>query len=444
MAYDDIIEYLYGLQRHGVKLGLSNTIALMERLGGPHKKFRSVHITGTNGKGSTAAFIVSVLGSAGYRTGLYTSPHLVSFTERMRIDNIPISEERVVSLAKRVRDASLEIAREAGGGFSPTFFEVTTAMAFTYFAEEGVDIAVVEVGMGGRLDATNVITPLVSVITNIDLEHTEFLGDTIEKIAAEKAGIIKHGVPVVTAVSQREAAAVIEARAADMSTSVFKFGRDFWPRDIISENTQSFHYQGIRASIDNVEINMLGLHQVQNACLAIAAVECVRESGMNIPESSIRQGLEQARWEGRLELAARRPDLYLDGAHNPASARALAGALSRLKKKYNRLVLVIGILADKDYKGMLSELLPPADHVIATRPQYSRGMDHQTLAAEIGRMHTSVSISPRIEDALQAALAVSSPDDLIVVTGSLYVVGEARGLLKNGDLKTSALRGLKG
>ncbi len=202
-AYQETIEYLFGLQKHGIKLGLSNSIRLLELMGAPHRSFRSVHIAGTNGKGSTAAFITGMLQAAGYRVGLYTSPHLVSFTERMRINGVQITEAQVVALAERVRECASRPVPGAGPA-APTFFEVTTAMAFTWFAEEQVDLAVIEVGMGGRLDATNVITPLLSVITNIDLEHTEFLGTTLELIAAEKAGIIKQGVPVVTGVVQPE------------------------------------------------------------------------------------------------------------------------------------------------------------------------------------------------------------------------------------------------
>lgn len=444
MAYEDIIEYLYGLQKYGIKFGLSNTVALMERLGEPHKRFRSVHITGTNGKGSTAAFIASVLRSAGYKTGLYTSPHLISFTERIRINNLQIPEERVVALAERVREASASIAQDRGEAFTPTFFEVTTAIGYTYFAEEGVDIAVIEVGMGGRLDATNVITPVLSVITNIDLEHTEFLGDTHAKIAFEKAGIIKQGVPVVTAVSHPEAAEVIEKMASEMSAPLFRMGRDFRHLNASAGKLQSFDYQGMRMSLNNIVISMMGRHQIDNACLSLAALECMTKAGFAIPEAAMREGLREARWEGRLELVSNHPDVYLDGAHNPASSRVLASSLRELKKEYNRLILVIGILSDKDYHGILSELVPLADHIIATRPQYSRALDPAVLAAEIKKTHGSVEQAPAVEDAVKAAISGSSEKDLIVVTGSLYVVGEARGLFVSGAKQVSALGRIKG
>jgi dihydrofolate synthase / folylpolyglutamate synthase len=286
-SYQEAIAYLYGLQKHGIKLSLSNSFKLMEILGYPHRKFPCVHIAGTNGKGSTAAFTAGMLQAAGYRVGLYTSPHLVDFTERIRINNMPIAETTVVKMAQRLYDGS--------GMLNPTFFEVTTALAFSYFAEEGVDIGVIETGMGGRLDSTNVITPLVSVITNIDLEHQAFLGDTLEQIAGEKAGIIKDGVPVVTGAVQPEAIRVIEREAAARHASVHRLGCDFMPKNITPE--QVFDYQGLTRSYPAVEIAMLGAYQVDNACLAMAAIECLRNTGMTVDESALRRGLEQTQWE---------------------------------------------------------------------------------------------------------------------------------------------------
>jgi dihydrofolate synthase/folylpolyglutamate synthase len=240
MSYRQTIEYLFGLQKHGIKFGLTNSYALMELMGDPHTKFRAVHIAGTNGKGSTAAFLAGMLRAAGHRVGLYTSPHLVSFTERIRINGAQISEGRVVELAERIRKGCRLLGSGEGPGpFSPTFFEVTTALAFTYFAEEGVDLAVVETGMGGRLDSTNVVTPLVSVITNIDLEHTEFLGNSLEEIAREKAGIIKRGIPVVTGASRAEAVGVIEGTAAGLSAPLYRLGRDFRAEHIAPGPPQS-------------------------------------------------------------------------------------------------------------------------------------------------------------------------------------------------------------
>jgi len=441
-SYQKTIDYLYALQKHGVKLALANSAALMEVMGNPHHRFRSVHVAGTNGKGSTSAFIAGMLRAAGYRVGLYTSPHLVSFTERIRINGIPISEARVVELARRVREGYERPASAAV--LNPTFFEVTTAMAFTYFAEEGVDIVVVEVGMGGRLDSTNVITPLVSVITNIDMEHMEYLGDTLEIIAGEKAGIIKPGVPVVTGATQPGALGVIERRAAEQKTRAFRLSVDFKAGNISSGQEQVFDYNGINASSDRLSIAMLGRHQVDNACLALAAVECLRKAGITVDEAAMRRGLAETHWEGRLERVARTPDIYLDGAHNPASALVLAQAVKTMKRSYTRLILVIGILGDKDYRGIITELVPLADHVIVTRPDYARAMEPSVLAAEVRALHSSVATAETVSRALAVAKETAKPDDLVLVTGSLYVVGDARAALVENSGQAQALSGLKG
>jgi len=445
-SYQETIEYLYGLQKHGIKLALSNTVKLMQLLGDPHRRFPSAHIAGTNGKGSTAAFIASMLRTAGYRVGLYTSPHLVSFTERIRINNAVIPEAKVVELAQRVRDAWRGAAATDGRGeLITTFFEVTTAIAFAYFADENVDIAVIETGMGGQFDSTNVITPLVSVITNIDLEHQEFLGTTLEQIAIEKAGIIKPCVPVVTGTVQPEAVNVIEREALAKNAPIYRLSQHFQPKNIIPGTVQTFDYQGLADAYSALRITMLGAYQVDNACLALAAIECLRRAaGLSLDEHAVRHGLEQARWDGRLERVANRPDIYLDGAHNPASAKKLAQAIREMKPAYQRTILIIGILGDKDYLGVLSELVPLADHVVATKPQYSRALDVATLATEIRRLHTSVDMAETLETAITQARTTALPDDLVLITGSLYVVGDARALFFPEADRTGALSGLKG
>jgi dihydrofolate synthase / folylpolyglutamate synthase len=438
-SYQETIEYLYALQKHGVKLALANSMALMEALGAPHQRFPSVHVAGTNGKGSTSAFIAAMLQAAGCRVGLYTSPHLISFTERIRIDNVRIPERSVVDLARRVRRAYADRK-----GLSPTFFEVTTAMAFTYFAEEGIDLAVVEAGMGGRLDSTNVLAPLVSVITNIDIEHTEFLGDTLVKIAEEKAGIVKPGVPVVTGAAQPEAVEVIERRASALHANVRRLYRDFQPENATTMPEQVFDYRGIDVSYERLRINLLGRHQVDNACLALAAVECLRTAGISVDEPAARRGLAGASWEGRLERVARRPDIFLDGAHNPASAKKLADAIREMMPFYSRLILIIGVLCDKDYRRILEELVPLAAHVVATKPQYARALDARTLAAEIRSRGASVETAGTLDDAVGRARAAAAPEDLVLVTGSLYTVGDARTLFFSDDGRTGPLAGLKG
>ena len=444
-SYKEIIEYLYALQKHGIKLALANSYRLMELMDNPGRKFRTAHVAGTNGKGSTSVYLAGMLMAAGFRVGLYTSPHLVSFTERIRINGTPITEARVVDLAQRVRNAYRRIpAIEGSGEMNPTFFEVTTAMAFTCFAEEGIDIAVIEVGMGGRLDATNVIRPLVSVITNIDIEHTEFLGDTLEQIAGEKAGIVKPGIPLVTGVTQPEAIRVIESAAEGQQARVFRLGKDFSADYAGRGSQQIFDYHGIRTHYSGLRLQMLGRYQIDNACLALAAVECLKDAHIEIHENAVRYGLEQARWEGRMERVMQKPDIFLDGAHNPASAKKLAMLVKDLMPAYRRLILIIGILGDKDYRGIVGELAPLADRVVATKPQYSRALDVKVLAAEIGRLHTNVSTAETVGEALSRAKNVASVDDLILVTGSLYVVGDARSLFVADGGRSGVLADLKG
>jgi dihydrofolate synthase/folylpolyglutamate synthase len=444
-AYRETIDYLYALQKHGVKLALSNSFALMALMGDPHRKFRSVHVAGTNGKGSTASFIASMLLAAGYRVGLYTSPHLVSFSERIRINNVLITEAKVVELAGRVRDAARKSTGPDGRrSLNPTFFEVTTAMAFTCFADESVDIAVLEAGMGGRLDSTNVITPLVSVITNIELEHTEFLGTALTQIAGEKAGIIKQGVPVVTGATQQEVITVLEREAAARKAGFYRLSKDFMHFPVPAQREQVFDYRGIKCSYEKARINMLGGYQVDNACLALASIECLRNAGIIVDEAAVRRGLERVRWEGRLELVARKPDIYLDGAHNPASAQKLAATIRGMRRAYGRTVLVIGILGDKDCQGITSALVPLADHVVVTKPRYSRAMDVRELATEIRKLHGSVETAETVKEAIAAAGKAASPDDLVLITGSLYVVGDARAALHPEPDRSESLSGLKG
>jgi len=444
-SYQETIDYLFALQKHGVKLALANSISLMEIMGNPQGKFRTVHVAGTNGKGSTSACIASILQVAGYRVGLYTSPHLVSFTERIRVNGTSISEADVVDLAQSVRDAYLGLkGPDASEAMTPTFFEVTTAIAFRYFADQGVDFAVIEVGMGGRLDSTNVIMPLVSVITNIDLEHTEFLGATLVQIAGEKAGIIKPAVPLVTGAKQPEVINLFEREAKAHGAAVYRLQKDFRPENCVPGISQVFDYRGLTSDYPGLRLNLVGRHQVDNACLALAAIECLRGAGIAVSESALRSGLEQSRWEGRMERVAQRPDIYLDGAHNPASARALAGTIAELKPSHRRLVLVIGILSDKDYHGILAELLPLADHVVVTKPQYSRALDIDVLTREVRNLHASVDAAETVGEAIERSRLRASADDLILVTGSLYVVGDARSFLFPDRGETRALSSLKG
>jgi dihydrofolate synthase/folylpolyglutamate synthase len=433
LSYSKAIEYLYGLQWHGIKLGLENIRRLMTVLNEPHRRFRSVHIAGTNGKGSTAAMVAAVLAQAGYRTGLYTSPHLIEFTERIRVNGEPISPDMAARLTERIRAASADLP--------VTFFEFTTAMAFHYFAESAVDFVVAEVGMGGRYDATNVLTPLVSVITPIDFDHQAYLGDTIERIAAEKAGIIKPSVPVVTSADRPEAVSVIRNICREQNAPLHRLGSDIRVEGV---SPQRFRYEGVRWSFSDLNCALLGRHQISNAGCALAALEVLEQTGILIREEAVRRGLASVRWEGRLERMPPAPSgaaVILDGAHNPAGARVLRDFLEDSKpSRPGRLILVLGILRDKDVDGILAELVPMADEVVVTRPRYERALPADDLRRHLEKFSVRVTVREPLEEALRYAQSAAAAGDLICITGSLYTIGEARSHLK-GLAQPSALRG---
>lgn len=431
MEYKEAVDYLYNLQRFGIKLGLINTISLLEIVGNPHKRFRSIHIAGTNGKGSTAAMMASILQSSGLKVGLYTSPHLVSFTERIRINNVPISEERVAYITSTLKSKILTHNHPL-----PTFFEFTTVMAFKYFAEENVDIAVVEVGMGGRLDATNVITPLVSIITNISYDHQEFLGKTLTEIAREKAGIIKKGIPVVMADSFPEVNGIIEERCKNTGSKLYKSGRDFRVEERLQTQdsrlkTQVFDYYGIKKIYQGLEIPLLGAYQIMNASLSIATTEIINNE-IKMEEKAVREGLRDTIWEARLEIIGRNPTILLDGAHNEGAAQYLRKALEKIfLPEHDRLFLIVGLMKDKDIRKFLSVLAPLAWELIVTAPDYERAASTSFLAMEAERYNQRVKAIGKVSDALDYAVSRTCSNDLICITGSLYAVGEIKGIGKS-------------
>lgn len=410
-----IVEYLYGLQRHGIKPGLERITALLRALGDPQDSFKSVHVAGTNGKGSVSSMTASVLNEAGYRTGLYTSPHLSKFNERISVSGKNITDKELVEAASEVKAA---LKRSSASGV--TFFEFTTAMAFLHFRKKKVEFAVVETGMGGRLDATNLVTPLVSVITNIALDHTEWLGPTLKDVAAEKAGIIKPGVPVVTGESAKAPLSVIRAATKKASSPLHVMGKDFHAEGAPA----SFSYSGLSAGLDRLKLKLQGSHQVRNASLALAVIELLRSRGVAVKEKAIRKGLAGAAWPGRFEVLSKRPLVVLDGAHNPSGAAALKVALSSLKKK--RLILVIGMMSDKDMTGILKELVPACDLVIATRPKGERSATLASIGRAASRYGKPVTGTDNVADACEKALYLASPADCVCVSGSLFTVAEAR------------------
>jgi dihydrofolate synthase/folylpolyglutamate synthase len=428
--YDDTINYLYGLQKYGIKLGLENIKRLMDILNEPHKSFYSIHIAGTNGKGSTATMIASILNGSGFKVGLYSSPHLVSFIERIRINNQPISEPEVIEFASIIRE---HISQE---GIKPTFFEFTTAMTFYYFAFKNVEWAVIETGMGGRFDATNVILPEVSIITNISLDHCEFLGWNISDITTEKAGIIKPGIPVITGSRSHEVIKQLSEIALNHNSEIHIYGRDF-EGHLVSMNERQivFDYSGYN-SYRNLLLSLTGRHQLYNVSLAIRACEILKERGIIISETSIRRGLLNISLEGRLEWVSQAPPIIIDGAHNPQAATILADSIRELLPT-KKIILIIGIMKDKDIKGILNPLIQIADSVILTKPRYERAASPEELMEEvinlqkegINYLSSSVKMTDTIAEALEFAKSQWQKDCIILVTGSFYTIGEVKELL---------------
>jgi dihydrofolate synthase/folylpolyglutamate synthase len=461
MGYAATIDYLYGLQKHGIKLGLDNTARLLSLFNNPQEKFHSIHVAGTNGKGSTSAMIASILQAAGFRTGLFTSPHLVSFTERIRINNEEITEGEVIELTEeiklkvesfklKVKNKTDDIKHPIFSAFEPTFFEFVTVMAFLYFKRNNVEWAVVETGMGGRLDATNVLLPEASVITSVSYDHSEFLGSTIAEIAEEKAGIIKEGVPVVTSEQEASVMDAIKKKADERGAGLFVYGRDFSAAVKTKGMRGSvFSYNG-GSSIEDLVIPLPGRHQVLNASLALKTIEVVSQKPLpntsRLNPDAIKAGLENIKWHGRLELISENPLVLIDGAHNPSAAKILSDSLREFfLTTYSRIILVIGIMSDKDIMGIMKPLLPLASEIILTAPAYERAAAPQKLAecaAEMG--FTNTHIAPTVKDAIDMAIKLSafSPQpsaknselptpnsELILITGSFYTIGEAKEIL---------------
>jgi len=436
--YQDALDWIHSIGRFGIKPGLERIGALLARMGNPHHDLKFLHIGGTNGKGSTAAMAASVLQAAGYRTALYTSPYLHSFTNRMAVNGIDIAPDELVDLVEQVRPLVNEIGGDSRLG-QMTEFEVVTALALAYFARQKPDLVVFEVGLGGRLDATNVVTPLVSVITNVSLDHTSILGNTVQEIAREKAGIIKDRVPLVTAAADEETLALLEKKCFDLRSPLYRLaplgrfdaivrnGAAFC-RQKVTADGQFLSYYGFDLQLEDLFIPLRGYYQVVNAATALAAIELLSLRGFPVNESSLRRGLKEAVWPGRLELLSREPLLIIDGAHNPAAARQLAAAVVDYFS-YSRLILVLGIMADKDIRAILGEIIPLAEEVVLTRPSMARAADPLALADQVrhisgftGQIH----VENDLGRALDLALNMASASDAVLATGSLYTISELR------------------
>lgn len=425
MNYEESVAYIHGKYGKGVKAGLENMNRLLARLGNPHRTLRCIHVAGTNGKGSTCAFIDSVLRAAGYKVGLYTSPFLMRYNERMRINGAPIPDETLARLTTRIA-REVEAMEASGEGF-PTVFEIGTALMFTWFAEEKVDWAVVEVGLGGRLDPTNVLAPTVSVITRIGLDHTRVLGDTIEKIAAEKGGIIKPGAPVALQAQDARAGKVIRALCEQHGVRLLDCA-GFPPRAVrVDARGASFTASFPGMEEQEYRIGLCGAHQVDNAVTALAALSLLPEESRIAPEA-IREGLRACTWPGRLEWMG---NVLLDGAHNPQGAATVRDYV-RAFLPGRRIVMVTGVMADKDVRGVVDGLAGLADEVLCVAPEHmARALDAQALAGlyqdRMGRPAQAVGDTAA---ALARARDLAGEEGVILVCGSLYLVGEVRKMLE--------------
>lgn len=409
----DALVYLSSLQGMGMRMDLGPETRLLDRLGNPQKKYRAIIVGGTNGKGSIAATLSSILTSGGYRVGLYTSPHLIDFTERIRINGFPISFKDLRRLVQEVRRRITE---------EVTYFEVATALAFLYFYEASVDVAVLEVGLGGRLDATNVCDAEVSIISNVALEHREYLGRTLRDIAFEKAGIIKEKGVCITAAGKGKALEVIEKICREKNSRLYRVGGDIRVKGLPDG---SFSYRGIEKRYDRLTTPLLGNHQKVNAACALGAVELLTRQGFRLADASILRGLQSVHWEGRLEVLGRSPMIIVDGAHNPAGASVLRETLVGVFPG-KRIVLVLGVLRDKDYRGIVRRLVPLAHGVILTRPSSDRALHPRELEGEARKYSRDIEVIENPGKALERALTRAQSEDLVCLTGSLYLVGEIK------------------
>lgn len=434
MTYQEALRYLDSLinyekrddynYREPARLGRMQRLA--DTLGNPHTGIRSVHIAGTKGKGSTAAMTHSILMAHGYKAGLYTSPHLVTLRERIRIGDELIGEDDVARLVSELKKAADRMVDDP-----PTFFELYTALAFLYFKERKVDIAVYETGMGGRLDATNIITPLAAAITPISYDHTENLGDSLKSIASEKAGIIKKGSVCVLGPQEAEALEAIEYIARAKDAKLYRVGSQILFEELTacSGTKEVFSVFGLFGEYPFCEIGLLGEHQIVNAATAVGIIETLRFSDITVTQDAISEGLKKARWPGRVEVVKHEPLVVLDGAHNGASSRALAKTMRR-NFSFKRLFLVLGISKNKDIKGIVEELEPIADEVVLTRSNVPGRAEEPGNIMKFLRRDDNVVMRTDLKGALDEALSRATAEDCVLITGSIFLVGEARAIFR--------------
>lgn len=422
MDYREFTDWMFRLERFGIKLGLENVTEFLSRIGKPHLDFKSIHVTGTNGKGSVCEFTSEILRKHGFLVGLYTSPHLVDFRERIMVGGKEIPEEDVLRIGMQLKQVMEEMVGEDGEK-QLTFFEFTTGMAFKHFSEKKVDIVVAEVGMGGRLDATNVIGPEVAAITRIGLEHTNYLGSTIPDIAREKAGIVKTDINVVTCERNQEALSVIESACKRKGATLKRIGKDFDVNNVRqSLNGTEFDYAGGRRLI-GLRTHMLGAYQAENAACAIAIVEELAKRSIFVADDDIKKGLLSARWPGRLDIVSRDPLVVLDGSHNPDGVSTTVSVLKDLKM--TPLTYVLGCMDDKDVRGIVKALAPSAAKMICTQAKYKRAFSARALQSIVGEEFGGPSETvEESNEAFERGIADIIGKGMCVI-GSLYLVGEA-------------------
>lgn len=441
-SYKEAVDWINGLIPFGIRPGLERIEKLMELLDNPHRRLKFIHIAGTNGKGSTCAFLTSVLLRAGYDVGTFTSPYITKFTNRFQYNGVDIDEETLLRLANELKPFVEELAETELG--SPTMFEVSTALAIIFYARVTYpDYVVWETGLGGRLDVTNIVQPVVTVITNIGHDHMDRLGDTIEAVASEKAGIIKAGIPVISAVEQPEAIEVIKRTAAEKKSTLYLLGEQFHVETLSArENEQTFRFINLFRSIEPLTITLNGAHQRTNAAVAVMTLEVLRQyNALVVEDEVLGEGLKAAAWPGRLEMLSEQQRILIDGAHNPEGAQALAEALKNTYK-YDRLHLMMGMLENKNHQDVLKHILPIVDTLILTEPDFRMKKDAVALAELVSEMRQQQGMQHAFElvveqnwqAALQKLQQLTGETDLGVVTGTLYLIADVRSrILYNSD-----------
>jgi dihydrofolate synthase/folylpolyglutamate synthase len=405
--------YLDSLNVDTMRFGLTAITDLLSRLGNPQNSYKIILIAGTNGKGSTAAMTSSILCSAGYKVGLYTSPHLVDVRERIVINGKKISLKEFNRTIAYVKDKKVHLV---------TYFVFLTAVAYVYFQRQKVDIAVLEVGLGGRLDATNVCKPMVSIITNIAFDHIDYLGNTLDSIAREKAGIIKQKGVCITAAKQKKVLEVLKNVCLRRRAKLYCLNSDI---KIKKQKDGFLNYQGLYRNLKNLKIPLQGDHQLSNAALALAAIELCTKKGFNIADTAIYAGLKNTHWEARLEVLQNQPLFLLDGAHNPAGISVLCRSLKK-DFSYRRLILIFGALADKDYSQMLQKIVPLASIIILTQLKTKRAVPVNDIMETVKKMGYPAIVTENVKQAIERAQALAKKQDLICATGSFYLAGEVK------------------